>query len=30
MSVSGSWRVTLTLRVSAFDEFTKTVEVPVR
>jgi copper transport protein len=30
MNASGSWRLTLTLRVSAFDEFMKRVEVPVR
>lgn len=29
LNASGEWRITLTVRVSAFDEFTKTVEVPV-
>jgi copper transport protein len=30
LSASGDWRITLTVRVSAFDEYTKTIEVPVR
>ncbi len=30
LSASGEWRITLTVRVSAFDEYTKTIEVPVR
>jgi copper transport protein len=30
LNASGDWRLTLTIRVSAFDEFTKTIEVPVR
>ena len=29
LSASGDWRITLTVRVSAFDEYTKTIEVPV-
>ena len=30
LNVPGTWRVTVTLRVSAFDEFTKTLKVRVR
>lgn len=30
LNASGEWRIELTIRVSAFDEFTKTVEVPIR
>jgi copper transport protein len=30
LSASGDWQIAVTIRVSAFDEFTKTVEVPVR
>jgi copper transport protein len=30
LNASGDWRLTLEMRISAFDEFTKTVEVPVR
>ena len=30
LSASGDWRITLIVRVSAFDEYTKTIEVPVR
>ena len=30
LNASGEWQMTLTIRVSAFDEFTKTVDVPVR
>ncbi|HEX3735290.1 MAG TPA: CopD family protein [Solirubrobacterales bacterium] len=30
LNAGGDWRLTVTMRVSAFDEFTKTVEVPVR
>lgn len=29
-NAAGDWQLTLTIRVSAFDEFTKTVEVPIR
>jgi copper transport protein len=29
LSASGEWRITLSVRVSAFDEFTKTIEVPI-
>ncbi len=30
LSASGNWQIALTIRVSAFDQFAKTVEVPVR
>jgi copper transport protein len=30
LNASGDWQITLTIRVSAFDEFTKKVEVPIR
>jgi copper transport protein len=30
LNASGEWRIALTVRVSAFDEYTKTVEVPIR
>ncbi len=30
LSAGGDWRITLTVRVSAFDEYTKTIEVPVK
>ncbi|HEY4780146.1 MAG TPA: CopD family protein, partial [Solirubrobacterales bacterium] len=30
LNASGDWQITLTMRVSAFDEFTKKVEVPIR
>ena len=30
LNASGDWRLTVTIRVSAFDEYTKTVEVPIR
>jgi len=30
LNASGDWRLTLTMRVSAFDEFSKTIEVPIR
>lgn len=30
LNASGDWRIALTIRVSAFDEFTKTIEVPIR
>jgi copper transport protein len=29
LNASGEWRITLTVRVSAFTEYTKTIEVPV-
>jgi copper transport protein len=29
LSAGGEWRITLTVRVSAFDEYTKTIEVPI-
>lgn len=29
LSASGNWRIALTVRVSAFDEYAKTIEVPV-
>jgi copper transport protein len=29
LNATGEWRITLTVRVSAFDEYTKTIEVPV-
>jgi copper transport protein len=30
LTASGDWRIALTVRVSAFDEYTKTIEVPIR
>lgn len=30
LSSSGEWRLTITVRVSAFDEYTNTTEVPIR
>jgi copper transport protein len=30
LSAAGEWRIALTVRVSAFTEYTKTVEVPIR
>jgi copper transport protein len=30
LNASGEWRITLTVRTSAFDEYTTTTEVPVR
>ncbi len=29
LNASGDWRIGLAVRVSAFDEYTKTIEVPV-
>jgi copper transport protein len=29
LNASGEWRIELTVRVSAFDEFTKTIDVPI-
>ena len=30
LSARGDWQIEVTVRVSAFDEYTKTVEVPIR
>lgn len=30
LSAGGEWQITVTVRVSAFDEYTKTIEVPVK
>jgi copper transport protein len=30
LSAGGNWRITLTVRVSAFNEYTKTIEVPIK
>ncbi len=30
LNVAGDWKIQTTLRVSAFDEYTKTIEVPIR
>jgi copper transport protein len=30
LNANGEWRIALTVRVSAFDEYTKTTEVPIR